>query len=150
MRLWWLTPFRQRNMPKRGNPWEIVAASVFGPATRARPRRAFVRGRRTPEPTVTSERWLLSACYPNPLMPPPPNPKPVPVALDMWGEPIPPLDPSIQKVYLVDADMPFVGMVVLGIKWAFASIPAILLMGMFWDPVYWVVTQVLMDQSARR
>jgi hypothetical protein len=40
---------------------------------------------------------------------------------------LPPPGPSIQKVYLVDADMPFVGMVALSIKWAFASIPAVLL-----------------------
>jgi len=51
-------------MPKRGNPWEIVEASVFGPATRARLRCDFVRGKRTAEPTLRSEPLVLSGCYP--------------------------------------------------------------------------------------
>jgi hypothetical protein len=41
-----------------------VAASVSGPAAQARPRCAFVRGKRTVEPTLSSERWFLSGCYP--------------------------------------------------------------------------------------
>ena len=54
-------------MPKRGNPWEIVVASVSWPATWARPHCAFVCGKRTAEPTIRSKRWFLSGCYPNPV-----------------------------------------------------------------------------------
>jgi hypothetical protein len=68
MRLWVLTPCRQRNVPKSVNPRGIVAASVSGAAARARPRCAFVRGKRTAEPTPSSERWFLSGCYPKAII----------------------------------------------------------------------------------
>src|SRR5512135_2209232 len=69
MRLSWLTPLRRRHVPKRANPWEIVAASVSGLAAQARPRCAFVRGKRTAEPTLSLERWFLSGCYPKAMKP---------------------------------------------------------------------------------
>jgi hypothetical protein len=37
---------------------------VSGPEGQARPGCAFVRGKRTAEPTLSSERWFLSGCYP--------------------------------------------------------------------------------------
>src|SRR5262245_17660064 len=45
---------------------EIRAESVSGLEGQARPGCAFVRGKRTAEPTLSSERWFLSGCYPNP------------------------------------------------------------------------------------
>ncbi|MBV8128526.1 MAG: hypothetical protein JO114_12850 [Planctomycetaceae bacterium] len=45
-------------------PREIVAAGVSGPEGQARPGCAFIRGKRTAEPTLSSERWFLSGCYP--------------------------------------------------------------------------------------
>ena len=34
------------------------------PAVQGRPCCAFVGGKRTSEPTLSSERWFLSGCYP--------------------------------------------------------------------------------------
>ena len=45
---------------------EIRAEGVSGLEGQARPGCAFVRGKRTAEPTLSSERWFLSACYPYP------------------------------------------------------------------------------------
>src|SRR5262245_9837612 len=43
---------------------EIVAAGESGPGRQARPGCAFVRGKRTSEPTLSLERWFWSGCYP--------------------------------------------------------------------------------------
>jgi hypothetical protein len=63
---------------------------------------------------------------------------------------VPTLAPSIQKVYLVDANLPFGSMVVLAIKWAFASVPAVFLIGLFWGLVYLIAAQVLLELGAKR
>ena len=68
MRFLQLMPLGRRHAPKRANPWEIAAASVSGAAAQARPRCAFVRGKRTAEPTLSSERWFLSGCYPKAMV----------------------------------------------------------------------------------
>jgi hypothetical protein len=77
-------------------------------------------------------------------------PEPAPVDRGHGGNQIRPPDPSIHRVILIDADMPISSMMILAIKWAFASIPAIFLMGLFWGAVYWVATQMLIEQGARR
>jgi hypothetical protein len=71
----------------------------------------------------------LKRATPSPpsVPPPPPSPAPASARRDRLGKPFvakPSLDPSIQRVYLVDADMPFWSMVRFMVKWALASIPA--------------------------
>jgi hypothetical protein len=58
------TPSRER--ANQANHREIRAEGVSGLEGQARPGCAFVRGKGIAEPTLSSERWFLSACYPNP------------------------------------------------------------------------------------
>jgi hypothetical protein len=48
----------------QANHREIRAMGVSSAEGHVRPGCAFVRGKRTAEPTLSFERWFLSGCYP--------------------------------------------------------------------------------------
>jgi hypothetical protein len=78
--------------------------------------------------------------------PPTPPPAPTPVYRDMWGNPAKPPappDPSVQKVNLVDAGMPFESMCWFIFKWSLAAIPTVLAFS-FVSWIFWaIVTAIL-------
>ncbi|TAK14864.1 MAG: hypothetical protein EPO35_08880 [Acidobacteria bacterium] len=58
--------------------------------------------------------------------------------MDAAGKP-PARGDSLQRVVVTDFDMPFGSMVMLMVKWAFASIPALLIIAMVWALIIGII-----------